>query len=96
MQTLTTHDYSVCPAVCSADGSSVLIASHDRIAKIFNRFTGKSMRTLAEQTSEVKSALLSTYGSAVLLYDLEHLTMHTEEKTTYKYIFRDKHKCQHN
>merc|ERR1712129_309744 len=53
-------------AVFSADGSSDLTASHDKIAKIWDSSTGECKQTFSGHASVVWSAVFSADGSSVL------------------------------
>merc|ERR1712096_581765 len=57
---------TVLSSVVSADGSSILTASADSTAKIWDASTGECKQTLAGHEGMVFSAVLSVDGSRVL------------------------------
>merc|ERR1712083_638527 len=66
MQTLKGHGDWVRSAVFSPDGCSVLTASRDETAKLWNITTGECMQTLKGNRAYLTSAVFSSDGCSVL------------------------------
>ena len=69
--TLVGHEGAVSSAVFSPDGSSVLTASYDQTAKIWNATSGECMSTLVGHKHMVSSAVFSSDDSSVLTASLD-------------------------
>mmetsp|Transcript_74610 Transcript_74610/g.172838 ORF Transcript_74610/g.172838 Transcript_74610/m.172838 type:complete len:103 (-) Transcript_74610:51-359(-) len=63
---LEEHGDYVCSAVFSPDGTKVLTACFDKLARMFDAKTGVCDRKFAEHTDAVNSAVFSADGSKVL------------------------------